>query len=423
MKQNKPKRLSVSFLDSITEPGRYSDGPGAYGLSSLAREGASGNILITFSQRCRWHGKPFNLGLGSYPLTTLREARDKAFKNARKIRKEIDVRPKTKRKKAKRTLRTFREVTLEFVDFKSPGWRASGQTEKEWLREMDLYVFPIIGSIPANKVKISDALDVIEPICDRIRYTAENQVRRIVQVLRWSKGKGYRKRNTFDGKTIFEVMSQSRRKKSHFKSVPYTEVSEAISLIRGSSSKPATKGLTEFIALNACRSREARVSTPAQFDLDNGVWVIPPDNTKTGDPHVIPISNRSVKILRAMLSDHPDSKMCFPGQGADGEVSAGALSNLFKRLAINGTPHGLRSTFVEWCRYHNVPKSLRETALAHKSDETTEAYARDPLFILRKPVMEAYAQYIEGTLPKNWNWSPTEVEEELIRMYLKDRWE
>ena len=43
------------------------------------------------------NGRPFNLGLGSYPLVSLKEAREQAIANARTVRAGID--PRTERKR------------------------------------------------------------------------------------------------------------------------------------------------------------------------------------------------------------------------------------------------------------------------------------------------------------------------------------
>ena len=75
--------LTAAFIKSVKEPGRYSDGPGGYGLSLLVQTGWRGRVAKSWAQRLRINRKAFNIGLGQFPLITLTEARDKAFENRR----------------------------------------------------------------------------------------------------------------------------------------------------------------------------------------------------------------------------------------------------------------------------------------------------------------------------------------------------
>ena len=67
----RPKRLSAAFVRTVKRPGRYGDGRGGYGLSLLVKPTASGRLSKTWAQRMRIGGRPFNVGLGPYPVVTL----------------------------------------------------------------------------------------------------------------------------------------------------------------------------------------------------------------------------------------------------------------------------------------------------------------------------------------------------------------
>ena len=88
----RPKRLSATFVKTISIPGRYGDGRGGFGLSLLVKPSSVGGLAKSWAQRVRIGGRPNNLGLGSYPLVTLAEARAKALQNARAIAQGRDPR-------------------------------------------------------------------------------------------------------------------------------------------------------------------------------------------------------------------------------------------------------------------------------------------------------------------------------------------
>ena len=81
----RPRQLSASFVSTVKVPGRYGDGRGGLGLSLLVKESSAGGLSKSWSQWLRIAGKPFNLGLGSYPLITMVKARKRALDNARLV--------------------------------------------------------------------------------------------------------------------------------------------------------------------------------------------------------------------------------------------------------------------------------------------------------------------------------------------------
>ena len=81
----RPKKLSATFVKTISAPGRYGDGRGGHGLSLLVKPSSTGRVRRIWCQRLRIDGKAVDLGLGSFPVTTLAEARAKALANRRSI--------------------------------------------------------------------------------------------------------------------------------------------------------------------------------------------------------------------------------------------------------------------------------------------------------------------------------------------------
>ena len=79
---NDPLRLPS--WHGLKTPGRYGDGGGGgLGLDLRVHMMKSERVSKSWGQRIRVGGKPTNLGLGSYPVVTLGEAREKALENRR----------------------------------------------------------------------------------------------------------------------------------------------------------------------------------------------------------------------------------------------------------------------------------------------------------------------------------------------------
>ena len=90
-----PKILNHNFVKFVTREGRYGDGRGGLGLSLLVKRTSSGGWSKTWSQRLRINGGLVTVGLGSFPVVTLAEARVKVLENARRVAHGEDIRKRT----------------------------------------------------------------------------------------------------------------------------------------------------------------------------------------------------------------------------------------------------------------------------------------------------------------------------------------
>ena len=96
------KKLTAQFLNSSLAAGRYYDYSGA-GLHIYVRKSGS----KSWSQKLRFGGKQLELGLGSYPMVSLSEARRIAAENKALAARGIN--PKSERAERK-SIPSFQEV-------------------------------------------------------------------------------------------------------------------------------------------------------------------------------------------------------------------------------------------------------------------------------------------------------------------------
>ena len=68
---------------------------------------------------------------------------------------------------------------------------------------------------------------------------------------------------------------------------------------------------------------------------------------------------------------------------------------LLRRFGIPCVPHGMRSSFRDWCSETGVRREVAEAALAHVVKNKVEAaYARSDLLESRREVMERWSEYL-----------------------------
>ena len=212
--------------------------------------------------------------------------------------------------------------------------------------------------------------------------------------MKWAIAEGYRADNPA-GEAISAALPKSNGPAGHFRALPYSQVGAAIEKTRQSGAYIGTKLAFEFLVLTAARSGEVRGAQWSEIDFEGREWIIPSERMKTGREFRVPLSSRAIEILREAAEYADGSGLVFPS--LRGRVLSDAtLSKLAKENGIKGTPHGMRSSFRDWCAESGVSREVAEASLAHVvgSNKIEWAYLRSTLFDLRREVMENWGAYI-----------------------------
>ena len=173
------------------------------------------------------------------------------------------------------------------------------------------------------------------------------------------------------------------------KALPYWEVPAAIHTVQGSHAHIITKLAFEFLILTAARSEEVRPATWEEMDLEAKVWTVPTERTKAKREHRVPLSDRTVQVLREAQALAGESGLVFPPPIGK-PLSNRTLSKLLKDLDIPAMPHDFRSSFRDWAQEcTNASRAVMEAALA-----TEAAEAGSDLFERRRTLMNQWATYL-----------------------------
>ena len=373
--------LSAAFVRSVNRAGRYCDG---HGLYLLVQPSGSRSWI----QRLAVRGRRREIGLGGFPLVSLREAREKAFANRKLARAGGD--PLAGRRHA-RGVPTFADAAERVWNDKRPGWR-NPRHAHDWKASMARYVVPRIGRMAVCDVATADVLAILTPIWHVRPETARRVRQRISAVLAWAVVMEFRADNPCD--SVGAVLGPQRAVVQHLRAVPHGEVASAIEAVWASRAMPAAKLAFEFLVLTAARSGEVRGAEWDEVDLAASVWTIPGTRMKMRRTHRVPLSARAVQVLEAART-LDGGRLVFPGaRGA--RLDDVTLSKLLRDLRIAGVPHGFRSSFRDWAAEEtNHPREVVEAALAHVVPNKVEAaYARSDLFERRRGLMHDWAAYL-----------------------------
>ncbi len=373
--------LSAAFVNTVKQPGRYADGNGLYlRVDPSGRKGWTQKITI--------HSKRRDLGLGGYPLVSLKEAREKALFNRRLARSGGD--PLAEKRKV--AVPTFAEAVEQVIALNAPTWR-NAKTAALWTARLETYALPQLGDMPVNRITPADVLGVLIPVWTSKRAVAQKLKQYIHSVMDWAVVKGWRQDNP--ASAVAAVLPRTEGAKSHFDALPYAGVPAALEFIRASTTKPATRLALEFLVLTAARSGEIRAARREEVSLDSRVWTVPAARMKAGREHRVPLSRRALDILEEARSLDDGPGLIFPGRWGR-PLSDMTFTALLRRLNIPCVPHGFRSSFRDWAAEQtDAPHAVMEAALAHVVGNSTEAaYFRSDLFERRRTLMIQWADYL-----------------------------
>jgi integrase len=365
-------------------------------LQPTARKGR-GRWNLRFVSPVR--GKRRDMGLGVYPEVSIVEARHLAAEARKMIRGGEDPID------ARQTLRatppgiTFEQASRQMHDQKKSGW--SQRHGHNWIISLEIHAFPIIGNMPIELLRAEDFRKVLEPIWLTLRETANRVKQRCTAVMNWCMAQGLIVGNPC---TALEHLLPNRKVRAeHQPSMPWKKVPDFVENLLHDGTVGTCREAMEFLILSAARSGEVRKMRWVEVDLEKNVWTCPAEVMKGGIAHRVPLSWRMTEILESQKQRASHPTLVFPSaQGkvlSDNTLSKflrdhGAISDTQGRTAV---VHGFRSSFRDWGAENKYEEHLLEQCLAHTERNAVKAaYKRTDLLEQRRPIMEAWADFVCG---------------------------
>jgi integrase len=435
----------------LNTPGKYLDESGLYlqvtknGASWLFRyeiesptlkSGAPTKPNGRVGRRERW------MGLGPLNTFSLKEARDRAKLKRQLLKDGIDpLEAKATEKKARALVAarntSFEVAARQYFEEHQKKWR-NAKHKAQFLSTLEAYAFPIIGQLPISSIDKVLVLKVLEQkhddypnqrLWDAIPETANRLRGRIELILGWDAVRSDRSNsaNPARWKDHLEHVLTARgkikdQKVKHLPALSYNKVSEFIADLHQSTTAfsivdGTAAAALEFTILTVARTSETYGAKWDEFELravpvttrdEEGsestcmgpCWIVPGERMKSGKRHRVPLTDRTLEILRG-CPRQKDNPFVFIGENQGcGLGGMAMLDVLKKRMGLNVTVHGFRSTFRDWAaESSNHPREVIEKALAHGIKDKSEAsYWRSDLYDKRRKLMNDWARYC--ALPK-----------------------
>lgn len=259
----------------------------------------------------RYNSKEKRIAFGSFPEVSLLDAREKRD-NARKLLAE-GLDPSLERKKKKAEIlrnadNTFEKVAREWHGFNASGWSANhAQTV---IRRLEQDVFPKIGGIPIKDINAPMLLDTLRDVEKRGAYEmARRALQYAGQVFRYGIVTGVADRDiSADLKGALKPF-----KRGHYAAMDVRELPEFLETLHKNEARlfPQTLIAIELLMLTFVRTSELIKATWDEFDLDEGIWIIPARRMKMNTDHIVPLAKQSIVLFEKLKEMNPNREYVF----------------------------------------------------------------------------------------------------------------
>lgn len=340
-------------------------------------------------------GERKRLKLGTFPAMSLEDAR----KECRAVRASLDKLqdPSIEREKRKGA-DTFKTLATEYLDIYAKKKRSRDETKRILEREW----YPVIGGMKAGEVQRLNITKVLEDIAiKREAPVAANRALAAVRgVYNWAVDTG-----RLESTPIVKV----RRKGDETPRTRFLNHDEIRIFWASLPDLPVTDDVRDIVRLcliTGQRVGEVSGMRRAEVNREGLLWSLPPERTKNGVAHTVPLSYAALAIIEPRLKGR--GQFVFPSRLTDSQpilASAPnkALQRNMEKIGISAfTVHDLRRTVNTHMARLGVNAETRSRILNHisrKKASITEAVYNSHTYDLEKrAALEAWARELSGIL-------------------------
>ena len=349
----------------------------------------------------RHAGKEKRLALGVYPDTTLAEARDRSEQARKQIANGTDpsAAKQTQKRQAKVTAaNTFEAVALEWVEIMANHWTEGHKALT--LRTLEQDAFPSLGRRPIAEITPSELLATMRAIEKRGALEIAGRVlQRCSAVFRYAIAT-----DRCNSNPATELRGALKKpKRTHYTTIEKGGFPALLRDIDAYQGSPLTTYALQLMALTFTRTSELIEAKWSEIDLKRAEWVIPAERMKMRRPHLVPLSQQALAVLKnaAKLTSHMEH--VFPNRNEPTKPASKAIIlRALGRMGYTGkmTGHGFRSAASTMLNEHKtkwgIHRDVIELQLAHvEKNASRAAYNFAEYLDERRAMMQQWADYLD----------------------------
>ncbi|WP_039061030.1 tyrosine-type recombinase/integrase [Shigella flexneri] len=395
----------IRTLKPSDKPFKVSD---SHGLYLLVKPGGSRHWYLKY----RISGKESRIALGAYPAISLSDARQQR-EGIRKML-ALNINP-VQQRAAERGSRTpekvFKNVALAWHK-SNRKW--SQNTADRLLASLNNHIFPVIGNLPVSELKPRHFIDLLKGIeekgllevASRTRQHLSNIMRHAVH---------HELIDTNPAANLGGVTTPPVRR--HYPALPLERLPELLERIGAyHQGRELTRHAVLLMLHVFIRSSELRFARWSEIDFTNRVWTIPATRepiigvrysgrgAKMRMPHIVPLSEQSIAILKQIKDITGNNELIFPGDHNPYKPMCENTVNKALRVMGYDTKkdicgHGFRAMACSALMESGLwAKDAVERQMSHQERNTVRmAYIHKAEHLeARKAMMQWWSDYLEA---------------------------
>jgi integrase len=356
------------------------------------RVSSRGRKTWTFHYTSPSDGKRARLTLGTYPATTLANARGLATEVRGAVEAGADPRTRTS------GAMTIASLVESYIEKHVASLRTATEVERRIRRN----IVPVIGEVRLADFHRRDVNRCVDPIMKRgSPIEAARAFEDLRAMLRWAVARGDLDHNPIDG------MKKPATSKPRERVLTDDEVRELWERLPTALAKtPTSQRIIKLCLITAQRVGEVTGMRQAELDLKHALWSLPGSRTKNGHSHAVPLSPTAIRIIKEALANAGDGPFVFPSNGSvNGAVPSRSIAKTLGlakgRLGLTPfTPHDLRRTALTGMAKLGVAPIVIGHVANHrtttKAGMTLSVYVHHAYEKEKREALELWAERLQG---------------------------
>jgi len=349
----------------------------------------------------RFEGREKLMALGSYPEVSLAEARNRHGDGRRLLAAGVDPmarRMATKTDSQKQSGTTFEAIAALWMehwkDDKSPRHVAGTQ------RRLDANILPSLGALQIGDIQAPDVVGMVRAVEARgARDVAKRALETTGQIFRYAIAHGHTTRNPAAEIKPRDVLKATV--KENYARVDAKDLPALLRQMEVYQGTHITRLALKLMALTFVRTSELIGARWSEFDFEQKRWNIPAERMKMRTPHIVPLSEQSIEVVRTLHTLTGTGALLFPGdRDAKKPMSNNTILKALERMGYKGrmTGHGFRGIASTILHEQGYDHQHIELQLAHAPRNAVSAAYNHALHLkARAKMMQDWADFLERT--------------------------
>nr|WP_174408660.1 site-specific integrase [Desulfovibrio psychrotolerans] len=262
------------------------------------------------------------------------------------------------------------------------------------------HILPALGSMAYDDVTAQHVRDMVQRIAGRGKVDVARRCCDLVnQIYKYGIVTGKTEKNP--AAYVKAVLpAQSQTLKHHAALTDPKEVGRLMRSIEEFQGTFVVKCALQIAAYTFLRSSEIRKAPWSEIDFESRLWRIPAERMKRNNPHLVPLSDQAISVLRELHPLTQNADFIFPSVRTDSKpLSENTLNVALRGMGFSKeqmTLHGFRAMASSLLNERGYSSDWIEKQLAHtERNKVRAAYNRADFLQDRIRMMQAWADYLD----------------------------